>query len=675
MALAKGEKKGPSPVFAMGTKSMALVVVAFAVIVCISSVSANTQRLRNHLPIPLERNALKNKYVSENSPTETRERRSPRGLFSPRLEYDEWTPLGRGDPLKNDPTYDYVPPVLERVHYWMDPSSRTPDVPQPTLASALPPTPPSATTPSSAADLRPQNVVPPAVPVHPTTVIVYPSNVKHPISTSATPGGGGDPFSDHHAVADARLDAHPFLTFVDGPKFTPKQPPVPPPTLPPHRRVTHYGEFRPLSTQQPQKHHSHGPQPPRHSAHPYRMSPPYYTPTRHTHLHAPHLQLQIGQLEEGEFDISTAPGQLPTPLQMLVPPPLPGNESPVPFVQHNLLLQEQTRTTSGQTLTPPEMQKPSPATVPDPNTTPVYPVFTAPTTHPPRETIPTHPPTTPPPTEATTSQTTEDPEKLPLSTLEVKEPEQYMVPPPNDPLSPIPDFSGATVEIQESLDLSTSTLPSSTGLDKWTGTQSDQPSTPHFTQTSQSAQTTTLQTAHATTTTPILYVTFPPTTTQAPTTTTPPTPPTSTTPSLTTDPLFSHYKQPSAPLRGPMYLIIEGHSKVKTYGAGKNSIHGIPIVGSGEKEAVDDRSKGGPRRRVGAGRSLWEEDPASIGILPPPETDPSENDVLREEWVAASRKKHGVFVVPPWGTPRRHEGGEMPIGPRAIQPKDDDSED
>lgn len=27
-------------------------------------------------------------------------------------------PVGRGDPLKNDPTYDYSPPVLDRVHYW-----------------------------------------------------------------------------------------------------------------------------------------------------------------------------------------------------------------------------------------------------------------------------------------------------------------------------------------------------------------------------------------------------------------------------------------------------------------------------------------------------------------------------------------------------------------------------
>lgn len=34
----------------------------------------------------------------------------------------------------------------------------------------------------------------------------------------------------------------------------------------------------------------------------------------------------------------------------------------------------------------------------------------------------------------------------------------------------------------------------------------------------------------------------------------------------TTDPIFSHYNQPALPVRGPLYLIIQGHSKVKTYG-------------------------------------------------------------------------------------------------------------
>lgn len=33
-----------------------------------------------------------------------------------------WQPVGRGDPLK-DPTYDYMPPVLDRVRYWGEGSS------------------------------------------------------------------------------------------------------------------------------------------------------------------------------------------------------------------------------------------------------------------------------------------------------------------------------------------------------------------------------------------------------------------------------------------------------------------------------------------------------------------------------------------------------------------------
>lgn len=42
-------------------------------------------------------------------------------MFSPRMDFEQWKPLtGRGDPLHNDPTYDYEPPVLERVHYWAD---------------------------------------------------------------------------------------------------------------------------------------------------------------------------------------------------------------------------------------------------------------------------------------------------------------------------------------------------------------------------------------------------------------------------------------------------------------------------------------------------------------------------------------------------------------------------
>ncbi|CAH1956344.1 unnamed protein product [Acanthoscelides obtectus] len=53
--------------------------------------------------------------------------KNQRSIFSPRMDYQQWKPLGRGDPLKNDPTYDYVPPVLDRVQYWVDPADRKPD--------------------------------------------------------------------------------------------------------------------------------------------------------------------------------------------------------------------------------------------------------------------------------------------------------------------------------------------------------------------------------------------------------------------------------------------------------------------------------------------------------------------------------------------------------------------
>lgn len=47
-----------------------------------------------------------------------------RAIYSPRLDYNNlWTPIGHGDPLKKDPTYDYSPPVLDRVRYWADSSA------------------------------------------------------------------------------------------------------------------------------------------------------------------------------------------------------------------------------------------------------------------------------------------------------------------------------------------------------------------------------------------------------------------------------------------------------------------------------------------------------------------------------------------------------------------------
>ncbi|XP_076296794.1 uncharacterized protein LOC143217010 [Lasioglossum baleicum] len=58
--------------------------------------------------------------VSSGSDNKAGQNESKPRVFSPRMDYDEWTPLGRGDPLKNNPTFDYVPPVLDRVQYWLD---------------------------------------------------------------------------------------------------------------------------------------------------------------------------------------------------------------------------------------------------------------------------------------------------------------------------------------------------------------------------------------------------------------------------------------------------------------------------------------------------------------------------------------------------------------------------
>lgn len=53
----------------------------------------------------------------------SKDNKEGRALF-PRIEYtNEWLPVGRGDPLK-DPTYDYMPPVLDRVRYWADGTSQ-----------------------------------------------------------------------------------------------------------------------------------------------------------------------------------------------------------------------------------------------------------------------------------------------------------------------------------------------------------------------------------------------------------------------------------------------------------------------------------------------------------------------------------------------------------------------
>lgn len=42
-------------------------------------------------------------------------------MFNPRIDYNnQWTPVGHSDPLKRDPTFDYVPPSSGSVRYWSE---------------------------------------------------------------------------------------------------------------------------------------------------------------------------------------------------------------------------------------------------------------------------------------------------------------------------------------------------------------------------------------------------------------------------------------------------------------------------------------------------------------------------------------------------------------------------
>lgn len=48
-----------------------------------------------------------------------------RALFNPHVDYNnQWLPVGHSDPLKNDPTFDYVPPAFGSVRYWPEDSAK-----------------------------------------------------------------------------------------------------------------------------------------------------------------------------------------------------------------------------------------------------------------------------------------------------------------------------------------------------------------------------------------------------------------------------------------------------------------------------------------------------------------------------------------------------------------------
>lgn len=362
-----------------------------------------------------------------------------RPVFSPRMDYDEWTPLGRGDPLKNDPTYDYVPPVLDRVHYWMDPSKRTPDPPLPK-----------------------------------SDVMVLGTRTEVPVTTVPVSSRLGtmsllDPFLKFMDASKASLG-------LSSPSSTGYFRPTPNPSYyqPPHHNSPKYG---PPKVSEPVE---LGPPPPPPSSPkiqalqrpPYTMLMPPPPPA------APCTELPMTSFGTSTRTTSEAEDTLSTVTTTMTSASGLGNEVTTTTTKTTTTASLQTTILANSE----NLYKPVAINMPESisnETNELLP--TTPITHPTNEYSMTLP---------IVSIFNDNSNHLQYQ--EIKPPSDIMVPPPHK----INDYFG-----------------------------------------------------------------FLPTTVR-----------TTTSRTLTTDPMFKHYKQPSEPMRGPFYLIIQGHSKVKTYGASKNKV-------------------------------------------------------------------------------------------------------
>lgn len=453
-----------------------------------------------------------------------------RGIFSPRMDYEQWKPLGRGDPLKNDPTYDYVPPVLDRVHYWIDPALRKPD-------------------PEIMGENTQQQK---------TEILVLGVTSKKP--------------SGSNSMADRRDNYDPFLKFVEGPKFS-----RPHYTLP----ASYYpSPFYSNKNKLPERpgFSSKGEQ-----RVPYTMlvPPPVHKKSESAQFQKPHDVTPIATT------LSTAmPFGHSTPGVMVQQSNLVYHSSSLSHHDwkdknhHHFATQaESSSHVTWKTPTPNKTREEH-----EKNFVTIPPMLSQ-VMHKGEVTDDTmdiastyvnigkpeaqvHPPTgvdiatvqIPSP-----SMTIRQPlimnmnpaphfimhKMPPMHSMETM---QTMQPPPVSP--PMESSFGNIMSVVHTLlqkeVTPAETFPATNNIDEYTASEVR------------------------------LTPTAVPATTSATTTTT--------TTKLTTDPLFKHYKQPEAPLRGPMYLIIQGHSKVKTYGPSKQ-MNGIPIQETNEVLTADEYSK------------------------------------------------------------------------------------
>ncbi|XP_068906106.1 mucin-2 [Tenebrio molitor] len=490
-----------------------------------------------------------------------------RGLFSPRMDYDQWKPLGRGDPLKNDPTYDYVPPVLDRVHYWIDPALRKPDPPLPGENQK-------------------------------TEILLLGVSSKKP--------------STGTSVADSRKDTYDsFLKFVDGPKFTGQRNsrpnyPMTSSYFPPNFYSKNKGTFPKANEQRM----------------PYTMLMPPPMVTRQPSPPSPQPIQKPDTLQTTTVDSVTA---VTTNSPVTRPVSAPAtHQSQVTIQAANLVYQSSSLSNANEWKTTETSTNltPNPAAYSTKKLKPfkeevVFQKHLQPPEpymqvqfSPSRQNISNKPLVgassdhnvnyvTPPPlieqeimhkgqvsddnldisnTYVKIGKTEAQMHSTAIDNIPVLAPEMLIAQPPNlmvfphvkRPLITQTPLTMQTLQSMQSMQpppITTSpiykkpTNPIRQALDK-EKSQTEQPTT---------------ERAETTSTTPASDVAL---TTTIPTTTM--------TTSLTTDPLFKHYKQPMEPLRGPLYLIIQGHSKVKTYGPSKQ-FHGIRVQET--NEISDDKEE------------------------------------------------------------------------------------
>ncbi|XP_065159703.1 uncharacterized protein [Atheta coriaria] len=417
-----------------------------------------------------------------------------RSVFSPRMDYEQWTPIGRGDPLKNDPTYDYVPPILEHVHYWVDPSSRKPD-------------PQSEANAETTAD----GGNPPKTEILVLGVSSKKPSVQPPVAAPS---------------ADSRRDVYdPYFKYVEsGTKFT----------------QNHY---------QSQRERIYFPN-------------PYYFPSSGYHKNKHDRYKGISQ------------SQSQIPYTILMPPPLPRTETPLlrPTTDPSANVQN-VQVQAGNLVYHASTISNSIRDVRDEEN-----YHTADSTSVTWRT----------PLVVSHQHMNKRPQPLPLlgpiSLSSTSRPEIYKMGKVEnahmDAMNTYVNIGKPEAHIQSEI-----TIPTSNNLinllkKEATKKEKVMELNPNIPSTMAS-----------------FLANIPKATTKSYTTTTTittPSPPTPTTVSqiLTTDPLFKHYKQPAEPLRGPMYLIIQGHSKVKTYGPAKQ-LYGINVqdlneISNYDKDAYKD---------------------------------------------------------------------------------------